>query len=77
MISVMLNTLVQVAFLIVLAGAPADASNLWTAWANAAAFAVCCALLLCLRVEYRRLAVDRGAALHETGCYLDRAVGCF
>ena len=34
-------------------------------------------VLLFLRVEYRRLAVDRGTRLQDTGCYFDRAVGCY
>ena len=77
MMTVFLNTAVQILFLVVLAGSDPDASKLWTAWATAGSMGVCCAALLFLRVEYRRLAVDRGAPLAETGCRFDRAVGCY
>lgn len=77
MISMLLNTVVQIAFLLVLAGSPPESSKLWTAWANAASFAACGVLVLGLRVEYRRLALDRGSLVSETGCYFDRAIGCY
>ena len=43
----------------------------------AASMAVAFVVMLFLRVEYRRLAVDLGTALEQTGCYFDRAVGFY
>ena len=77
MMSVLVNTIVQIVFLVVLSASDPDASNLWTAWATAGSMAACCIALLCLRVQYRRLAVDKGQSVSETGCYFDRAVGCY
>jgi hypothetical protein len=76
MISILINTLVQIAFLIVLADADADAEHLWTAWATAGSMAAACLGLCCMQVRYHRLAVDSGLAIERAGCWFDRAVGC-
>ena len=77
MMTVFINTAMQVFFLVVLASSDPDASKLWTAWATAGSMGICCVGLLFLRVEYRRLAIDQGTQLSETGCAFDRAVGCY
>ena len=75
MLSVLTNTLVQVAFLVLAAVSPASLTG-WISWLNAAAMGSGCVALLATRVEYRRHAVDRGVPLAEAGCAFDRKVGC-
>lgn len=77
MLTILINTVVQIAFLVALAGADKDSSNLWTSWANAISIAVCFVVLLFLRVDYRRLSIDEGTALERTGVWFDRALGCY
>ena len=77
MLTILINTVVQIIFLIVLAGADKGSSNLWTSWANAVSLTICFVVLMFLRVEYRRLAVDKGTELRSTGVWFDRAVGCY
>ena len=77
MLTTLLNTLVQIVFLVVLADADADAPSLWTAWATAGSMAVACLGLSGLRVRYYRLAVESGDAVERVGCWFDRAVGCW
>lgn len=76
MLSVLAGTLVQVGFLVQMAATNAGASKLWTCWVNAAAMGVGTLALLATRVEYRRLAIDRGVPLAEAGCRFDRSWGC-
>lgn len=64
-----------VVFLIALADPQAPTS--WTAWANAASMGVACVGIGGLQMRYRRLAVDTGAPVAETGCWFDRRVGCY
>lgn len=77
MMTVALNTLVQIGFLIVLAQGDGEGSNLWTAWTTCASMGIAFVVLLFFRVDYRRLAVDSGAPLSEAGCWFDRALGCY
>ena len=75
MLCTLINTLIQVAFLAFFA-LSSGSSRLWTSWANAASMATCTLMLLLTRIEYRRLAVDRGVGLADVGCPFDRKVGC-
>lgn len=77
MLTILINTIVQIVFLIVLAGADPKSSNLWTSWTNAASLALCFLVLLFLRVEYRRLSIDEGTPLSKTGVWFDRSLGCY
>ena len=72
MLTVLANTIVQIAFLVVNAAGGDVGGGLWTAWATAGAMGACALGVGFLRVEYRRLAVDRGTAVAETGCAFDR-----
>ena len=76
MLSVLANTMIQIAFLVLMAIIDQDASKLWISWLNAGAMAAGAAAILLTRVEYRRLAVDRGVPLAEAGSRFDRVVGC-
>ena len=70
MLTVLANTLVQIAFLVV--NAAGGEAGLWTAWATAASMGACAIAVLLLQVEYRRLAVDRATEVAATGCAFDR-----
>ena len=50
--------------------------RMWTAWLTCGSMAICALFMVLVRVEYRRLALDKGKALDETGTWFDRAVGC-
>jgi FLVCR family MFS transporter len=77
MITIAVNTVVQIAFLVGLAEVDPSASVIWTSWVLAASMAVALVFMVFLRVDYRRLAVDTGTDLKQTGCYFDRAVGYY
>jgi MFS family permease len=73
MITILINTLMQIGFLIALAVVDPNASTIWTSWALAASMAVAFVFMFFLRIDYRRLAVDLGTDLKATGCHFDRA----
>ena len=77
MLTVLANTIFQIGFLVVFSVSDPNASTLWTSWTTAGSMGVCAVALLFLKVEYRRLAVDRQSALSRTGCAFDRSVGCY
>lgn len=76
MLSVLTNTLVQVAFLVLAAVSDPTSPQAWVSWLNAGAMGAGSVALLATRVEYRRLAIDRSVPLAEAGCRFDRKVGC-
>ena len=43
----------------------------------AGSMAACFAAMFFLRIEYRRMAVDRRVPLEDAGSCFDRAVGCY
>lgn len=76
MMTSLLSAVVQIAFTAALAVA-GGGSTIWTSWTAAVSAAFGCLLLLGVKVEYRRLAVDRGTALAWTGGHFDREFGCY
>jgi FLVCR family MFS transporter len=76
MVTTLINVMVQIAFLVVLAETDPNMSKLWTSWALAAGIGVGFISMLFLRVDYRRLSVDKGTALDKTGSGFDR-MGCY
>lgn len=76
MLTIFINTIIQIVFLIVLAEMDPSTSRIWTSWALAGSTSVAFIFMLFLKVDYRRLSVDLNTELRETGCYFDRH-GCY
>jgi hypothetical protein len=72
MLTIAINTIVQIVFLIALAEINPDASTIWTSWVLAGSMAVAFVFMLFLRIDYRRLAVDLGTDVKKTGSHFDR-----
>ena len=76
MVTILINTVVQIGFLIALAEMDVDVSKVWTSWALAGSMFVAFLFILFLKVDYRRLSVDKGKEMEETGGRFDR-MGCY
>jgi len=77
MLTIFINTVVQISFLIALAEMDPLESKLWTSWALCGSMLVASVVMLFLKVDYRRLSVDLGKDVKETGCWFDRGVGFY
>jgi FLVCR family MFS transporter len=76
MVTILINTIIQIGFLIALAVMDSSISKIWTSWALAGSMLAAFSLMLFLKVDYRRLSVDKGKDLDETGSKFDR-FGCY
>ena len=75
MVTILINTVVQIGFLAALAEMNADVSKIWTSWALAGSMLVAFVFMFFLKVDYLRLSVDQGKELEDTGSRFDR-LGC-
>lgn len=77
MLTVFINTIVQIILMVILATLPVDVSLVWTSWVLAGSVLVAFIFMFFLRVDYRRLCVDLNQDVSDTGIYFDRVIGCY